>query len=223
MCGGVSVSGPVDASDAQPDVADCGHAQAPTVEVLESRATTVGGVEVRRALPRRRRRTVGAWCFADHFGPTSADGPAHRMQVKPHPQIGLQTVTWLVEGEVVRVGARHCPVRPRRLAPRSHPGAPAELARPRVASAARPLPLRSGVHPSRVQQRMPAGTRLARRHPLASARAGDGPGRRGGAGGHRRLRLGSGCRRRRRWGRDRRRAFRTGIRGWDRRRRRRNR
>jgi quercetin 2,3-dioxygenase len=99
--GGVSVSGPVDASDAQPDVAECGHAEAPTVEVLESRAATVGGVEVRRALPRRQRRTVGAWCFADHFGPTTADGPDHRMQVGPHPHIGLQTVTWLVEGEVL--------------------------------------------------------------------------------------------------------------------------
>jgi redox-sensitive bicupin YhaK (pirin superfamily) len=55
---------------------------------------------VRRLLPQRTRRMVGAWCFVDHFGP---DGVADRpgMQVPPHPHTGLQTVTWLVEGEVL--------------------------------------------------------------------------------------------------------------------------
>src|SRR5918996_176209 len=65
---------------------------------------TVGGIEVRRALPRRQRRTIGAWCFADHFGPVSAagrDGPRRGLQVGPHPHTGLQTVTWLVAGEVL--------------------------------------------------------------------------------------------------------------------------
>ncbi|HEX6569511.1 MAG TPA: pirin family protein, partial [Acidimicrobiales bacterium] len=47
---------------------------------------------------RRGRRTVGAWCFADHFGPA---GPPASMQVGPHPHTGLHTVTWLVEGEVL--------------------------------------------------------------------------------------------------------------------------
>lgn len=53
-----------------------------------------------RALPRRDRRTVGAWCFADHMGPTTevASGPGG---IGPHPHIGLQTVTWLVAGELV--------------------------------------------------------------------------------------------------------------------------
>ncbi|MCB9663641.1 MAG: pirin family protein [Alphaproteobacteria bacterium] len=51
---------------------------------------------VRRLLPRRACRRVGAWVFLDHFGPT--DGSA--MHVPPHPHIGLQTVTWLLEGEV---------------------------------------------------------------------------------------------------------------------------
>ncbi|WP_252435389.1 pirin family protein [Pseudonocardia humida] len=55
---------------------------------------------VRRMLPLRRRRMVGAWCFVDHFGPEDVrDRPG--MQVPPHPHTGLQTVTWLVEGEIV--------------------------------------------------------------------------------------------------------------------------
>lgn len=55
---------------------------------------------VRRLLPQRRRRMVGAWCFVDHFGP---DDVRNRpgMQVPPHPHTGLQTVTWLVDGEIV--------------------------------------------------------------------------------------------------------------------------
>ncbi len=55
---------------------------------------------VRRLLPLRLRRSVGAWCFADHYGPMSVDGVAG-MQVPPHPHIGLQTVTWLVAGNVL--------------------------------------------------------------------------------------------------------------------------
>ena len=59
----------------------------------------VGGLSVHRALPRHGRRTVGAWCFLDRFGPVDA---AHTtMTVGPHPHIGLHTVTWLVSGEVV--------------------------------------------------------------------------------------------------------------------------
>lgn len=54
---------------------------------------------VRRLLPQRPRRMVGAWCFVDHFGPDDIAGRPG-MQVPPHPHSGLQTVTWLVEGEV---------------------------------------------------------------------------------------------------------------------------
>ena len=54
---------------------------------------------VRRLLPQRRLRMVGAWCFVDHFGPDDvSDRPG--MQVPPHPHTGLQTVTWLVDGEI---------------------------------------------------------------------------------------------------------------------------
>jgi redox-sensitive bicupin YhaK (pirin superfamily) len=71
------------------------------VSLLESRTFLVGdGTEVRRLLPQRVRRTVGAWCFADHYGP---DDVSHSegMQVPPHPHTGLQTVSWLLEGEIV--------------------------------------------------------------------------------------------------------------------------
>jgi redox-sensitive bicupin YhaK (pirin superfamily) len=69
------------------------------VEVAEGRRTEVGGMPVQRSLPQRHRRTVGAWCFVDHFGP--ADVAEASMAVGPHPHIGLHTVTWVLEGEVV--------------------------------------------------------------------------------------------------------------------------
>ena len=68
--------------------------------VHDAKVTEVGGFRVRRALPRRGMRTVGAWCFADHMGPeliTETSG----LDVGPHPHIGLQTVTWLMEGAVL--------------------------------------------------------------------------------------------------------------------------
>jgi quercetin 2,3-dioxygenase len=55
---------------------------------------------VRRLLPQRPRRMVGAWCFVDHFGPDDVSGRPG-MQVPPHPHTGLQTVTWLADGEIL--------------------------------------------------------------------------------------------------------------------------
>ncbi len=72
----------------------------PTVTIADSRLAQVGDLSVRRALPQRTRRTVGAWCFADHFGPATFSGD-DRPDVGPHPHMGLQTVTWLVSGELV--------------------------------------------------------------------------------------------------------------------------
>jgi redox-sensitive bicupin YhaK (pirin superfamily) len=69
-------------------------------ELTSARLARVGDIEVRRLLPLRRRRSVGAWCFVDHYGPMSVDGVTG-MQVPPHPHIGLQTVTWLIEGDVL--------------------------------------------------------------------------------------------------------------------------
>src|ERR1700685_2403828 len=73
------------------------HAQGALTRAREAR---VGGMTVRRLLPLRHRRSVGAWCFVDHYGPMSVDGVAG-MQVPPHPHIGLQTVTWLLDGNVL--------------------------------------------------------------------------------------------------------------------------
>lgn len=65
-----------------------------------ARPASVGDFEVRRALPRRERRLVGPVCFLDHMGPHTSVGTAEG-GVLPHPHIGLSTVTWLFEGEVL--------------------------------------------------------------------------------------------------------------------------
>jgi len=72
----------------------------PQLEITESHLADVAGLSVRRALPRRARRTIGAWCFLDHMGPTTVN-EEHRIDIGPHPHMGLQTVTWLVSGELV--------------------------------------------------------------------------------------------------------------------------
>lgn len=68
---------------------------------LAGKSTRLGdGMSIVRTLPSARRRTIGAWCFLDHFGPvdvSAQDG----LRVGPHPHIGLQTVTWLLDGEIL--------------------------------------------------------------------------------------------------------------------------
>ncbi|MER5676210.1 pirin family protein [[Kitasatospora] papulosa] len=73
----------------------------PVRELLTPRRVQLGeSTEVRRLLPNLGRRMVGAWAFVDHYGPDDiADEPG--MQVPPHPHMGLQTVSWLHEGEVL--------------------------------------------------------------------------------------------------------------------------
>ncbi|MFJ6949697.1 pirin family protein [Streptomyces wuyuanensis] len=89
----------------------------PVRELLTPRRVPLGeSTEVRRLLPNLGRRMVGAWCFVDHYGPDDiADEPG--MQVPPHPHMGLQTVSWLHEGEVLHrdsVGSLQT-IRPREL------------------------------------------------------------------------------------------------------------
>jgi redox-sensitive bicupin YhaK (pirin superfamily) len=91
--GGVSIA------DANVEVAE-DPVSAGGLQLTAAREARVGGMTVRRLLPLRLRRSVGAWCFVDHYGPTSVDGVAG-MQVPPHPHIGLQTVTWLLTGDVL--------------------------------------------------------------------------------------------------------------------------
>jgi quercetin 2,3-dioxygenase len=70
-----------------------------TLTAYPNREASLGAIHVSRALPIRERRLVGPWCFLDRFGPLQfCDG--RPMDVPPHPHIGLQTVSWLLEGEV---------------------------------------------------------------------------------------------------------------------------
>ncbi|HEY5302583.1 MAG TPA: pirin family protein [Acidimicrobiales bacterium] len=71
-----------------------------TLDVLTSHHAQVGSFTVRRALPQRARRTVGAWCFADHMGPADVT-EGSGLDIGPHPHTGLQTVTWLVDGQLL--------------------------------------------------------------------------------------------------------------------------
>src|SRR5687768_9283348 len=66
---------------------------------LPARTTSLGPLEIRRLLPVRQRRLIGPWCFLDRYGPLSFTDEKP-MDVAPHPHIGLQTVTWLLSGEV---------------------------------------------------------------------------------------------------------------------------
>ena len=61
-------------------------------DVLLGRTT-----HVRRLVPNKTRRMIGAWCFLDHYGPDDIKATGG-MWVPPHPHTGLQTVTWLFEG-----------------------------------------------------------------------------------------------------------------------------
>jgi redox-sensitive bicupin YhaK (pirin superfamily) len=78
----------------------CSTPDAESVElVIEARARDLGGFSVRRLLPSVRRRLVGPWVFFDHMGPMQL-APGAGMDVRPHPHIGLATVTFLFDGEI---------------------------------------------------------------------------------------------------------------------------
>ena len=68
--------------------------------ILTARARDLGGFEVRRVLPAGGRQMVGPFIFFDHIGP-ALFAPGTGVDVRPHPHIGLATVTYLFEGELV--------------------------------------------------------------------------------------------------------------------------
>lgn len=73
----------------------------PAVEtVITPRAKDLGGFEVRRVLPSARRRAVGPFVFFDQAGPSRLNA-GEGVDVRPHPHIGLATLTWLIDGELV--------------------------------------------------------------------------------------------------------------------------
>ncbi|MBZ4320426.1 pirin family protein [Streptomyces huiliensis] len=107
--------------DLKPAPTPCGGREdvtaRPVHELLRAKSVPLGeSTVVRRLLPSMGRRMIGAWCFVDHYGPDDiADRPG--MQVAPHPHMGLQTVSWLHDGEVLHrdsLGSLQT-VRPREL------------------------------------------------------------------------------------------------------------
>jgi len=69
-------------------------------QIIVPRSVDLGGFSVRRALPHTRRRMVGPFIFFDHFGPAVLrDGQG--IDVRPHPHIGLATLTFLFDGEIM--------------------------------------------------------------------------------------------------------------------------
>jgi redox-sensitive bicupin YhaK (pirin superfamily) len=74
---------------------------APVVELtIEPRVRSLGEFDVRRVLPAAKRRMVGPFVFLDHMGP-AVFPPNHGIAVRPHPHIGLATITYLFEGEIM--------------------------------------------------------------------------------------------------------------------------
>ncbi len=67
--------------------------------LVAPRVHDIGGFEVRRAVPSIQARSVGPFVFVDHMGPASF-APGHGIDVRPHPHIGLATVTFLWQGRL---------------------------------------------------------------------------------------------------------------------------
>jgi redox-sensitive bicupin YhaK (pirin superfamily) len=83
--------------------------------VIDQRRKDLGGFEVGRVLPYAKRRMVGPFIFFDHMGPAQFEpGFPRNVDVRPHPHIGLSTISYLFEGEMTHrdsVGVVQ-PVRP---------------------------------------------------------------------------------------------------------------
>ena len=86
-------------------------------EVPIRRAEIGQGTVIKRALPSRHKRMIGAWCFLDHAGPVhfpQGDG----LDVGPHPHMGLQTFTWMIEGTMLHsdsLGTTNQLIRPKQV------------------------------------------------------------------------------------------------------------
>ncbi|MGB6489803.1 MAG: pirin family protein [Steroidobacteraceae bacterium] len=81
--------------------------------VIDARPRDLGGFTVGRVLPAAARKLIGPFIFFDHMGP-AAFAPGRGIDVRPHPHIGLATVTYLFEGEIVHRDSlgSHQPIRP---------------------------------------------------------------------------------------------------------------
>jgi redox-sensitive bicupin YhaK (pirin superfamily) len=72
----------------------------PVELTIQPRVRSLGEFDVRRVLPAAQRRMVGPFVFLDHMGP-AVFPPGSGINVRPHPHIGLATITYLFEGEIV--------------------------------------------------------------------------------------------------------------------------
>ena len=80
---------------------ECADTEGSVALTVESRTRSLGEFDVRRVLPAGRRlRMVGPFIFFDHMGP-AVFPPGKGIAVRPHPHIGLATITYLFEGEVI--------------------------------------------------------------------------------------------------------------------------
>jgi len=69
-------------------------------DILRGHARDADGFTVSRVLPALTRKHVGPFCFFDHLGPSDL-APGRALDVRPHPHIGLATVTYVIEGELI--------------------------------------------------------------------------------------------------------------------------
>jgi redox-sensitive bicupin YhaK (pirin superfamily) len=84
-----------------PEPTDSSCPSTPAIAALiDARPRDIGGFRVRRLLPSTRRRLVGPFIYFDHMGPADL-APGNGLDVPPHPHIGLATVTYLFEGEIL--------------------------------------------------------------------------------------------------------------------------
>jgi len=80
---------------------DSNHTEAGPIElIIDSHTKDLGEFEVRRTLPSKRRQRVGPFIFFDHMGPADF-APGNGVAVRPHPHIGLATLTYLYEGTIL--------------------------------------------------------------------------------------------------------------------------
>lgn len=69
-------------------------------QIILPNVRDIGGFDVRRALPSAQRRMVGPFIFLDSFGPV-VFGPGEGIDTRPHPHIGLSTLSYLLHGEML--------------------------------------------------------------------------------------------------------------------------
>jgi redox-sensitive bicupin YhaK (pirin superfamily) len=91
----------------------CEAASGPIHLVIRPKEKDLGEFTVRRVLPAPEQRMVGPFVFFDHMGPAEFP-PGQGIQVRPHPHIGIATITYLFEGEIVHRDSLgfHLPIYP---------------------------------------------------------------------------------------------------------------